>query len=109
MASRCKKSKGRGRVGPSTLAIIAPLMANATSGGDLSYLPPPTTVLGATLCNVLLVTNVGVPLSLIGSPQRLVMERSVLIDEKEVKKEEEKGIRALKKKGKSGRLYPLLQ
>lgn len=48
MLATHKKGKGQRKVGPSIVAD-EPLVAVETQGGDLSYLPPSTTVLGASL------------------------------------------------------------
>lgn len=54
---------------------------------------PSTIVLGATLRDVLLITDVEVPPPL----SHLVLEKSVLIDDEEAREEEENGSRALKR------------
>lgn len=97
MAFKHKKGKGQNRVRPSIIVIDAPLAATLIPREDLSYLPPPIIVLGVILLDVPLMTNTGVLIPLKGSYRCLTMERPVLVDEEKVGKEEEKGIRALKK------------
>lgn len=59
LASRPKKSKGKGRVQLFTSAIVA-----TPIGDDLSYLSPMNTILGETLRDVPLATDIGGPLKL---------------------------------------------
>lgn len=78
------------------MTIIVPL------GGNLSYLSPPNIVLGATLYNVPLVTNTGVPLSSKESLWCQIIEGLVLVSEEEA---EEEGVRALKRRKRAIGLY----
>lgn len=60
-ASRPKKGKGKGKgkLRPSTSVTMA-----VSTGEDLSYLPLPSTMLGATPLDMLPIIDTGVPLSL---------------------------------------------
>lgn len=81
------------------MTIVAPLVATVPlERGDLFYLPPLTIVLGLTLHDVPLVTDIRVPLPPRESPRRLATERLVLVDKEEVKEAEEEGVRALKRR-----------
>lgn len=93
MAFKHKKRKPRCKVRSSTLTTATPLTTITTLRGDLSYLLPPITVLEATICNVTLVTDTGVPLSLMRSPRYLAMERSILIDEEEIRERKRRALR----------------
>lgn len=100
IASKRKKGKGQGKVGLSTTVIDAdaPPTTTINSRGDLSHLPPPITVLRATLQNMPLATNVGVPLPLKEFFRHLAIEMPVLVDEEEVREDEKEGTRVLKRK-----------
>lgn len=75
--------KGKDRIRPSISAAAV---------------PHPTTMLGATLCDVLFVTDAIVPLPPMWSPRHSVLERPILIDEEKAKEEEEESSRALKRR-----------
>lgn len=82
------------------IITVPPVVTASLRGGGGGICPTfhPTTVLEATLCDIPLVTNTEVPLSLRESPRHLVVERLVLVDEEEAEKVEEESIMALKRK-----------
>lgn len=65
--------------------VDTPAIATINLGRDLSYLPHPTTILGATLRDVPLVTNTGVPLPSKRSSRHLKIKSLILMDEEEIK------------------------
>lgn len=100
-------NKGKRKIGPLTLVIVALPTAIVTFEGDLSYMPSPhNTARGHTL-HMALVIDTGVALPPMRSPQCPALKKLILINEKEAKEEEEEGTRALKKR-RSGRLHLFL-